>query len=143
MKILYFNNQIENSLSDEHYVLYHINQIHEYDHTSKPHFTLFRYFLRNSLTYMNHTIDVILKESLDKRNEERIIDIHKKFHSIQSEHIEDATKIIKPLCGIIAQYLGDWFKDSYVIKQGNDTVKIYLSVETTLRTCGGMGATSY
>jgi hypothetical protein len=134
IKMSRFDNQIKHSLT-QCLVEYGVNLIHEFNESNYSSCPLSQFIS------LDHLIDTGSKDQ-----DEMMINIQKRIQSIQSQYIEEMTKITKSLCGIITEYMTfssetmsmtHWFENSYVIKQKNKPLKIYLSMSNVLFThCG-------
>lgn len=129
-----------------HGIFYSINLIHGIDihksmwllrptwyHKCCPNVKM--YFSDNSLSDMELFIAHIFKNKPDKQ----FIDIHDELKKIRAHHIENKTKMINPLCQIIAGYMDDSHKGSYAEILNDQTIRLHLYTKNELRTYSGMG----
>jgi len=147
VKMSRFDDQIKHSLT-QCLVEYGVNLIHEFNESNYSSCPLSQFIS------LNHLIDTGPKDQ-----DEMVINIQKRIQSIQSQYIDETTKITKSLCGIITEYMSfspdirsmtHWWNDqrlsiddSYVIKQKNKPLKIYLSMRNVLFTFGGVQCTCW
>jgi hypothetical protein len=99
-----------------------------------------KYFVNNSLPDLQFYIKYIHEKK--QTIADNLSSISGTLKKIQTEYIEEGSKMINPICQIIAEYTERSHLKSYAIFQNDDTIKLYLYLDNEFRTTWGMGGLS-
>jgi hypothetical protein len=75
----------------------------------------------------------------DSLSNGNIINIGRKLKKIRTKYIERGSRIIIPLCQIIADYTDNSHFESYATFQNDEIIKLYLYLDNNFRSMSGTG----